>query len=376
MEAVAPAVAVHPRARARTNYFAGPVIDPLLLGGISIGLYVLCRSFPDFADSPGFFSAASFLVWIVNWPHFAATNYRLYRSSDTRRQFPMTANVLPFVMFGFLIMAWLSPSVFAPLMVKLYLLWSPYHFSGQTVGISMLYARRSKYTLSTLQRRALIGFILLTYMFTAARAETSIAARNFHAVRVPSLGIPQWFPAFLSRCMWLLATVFVIETLRLTVVNRRMVPFMVVLPAVTQCVWFVGPFAGNFKALVPMFHSLQYLFIAWVVSLYEGAPRGALTEGRRAWRAFGHRTAHYALFSFLGGVVLFWAAPRIGALFGRSFGFSSAVVLAVVQLHHFFVDGVVWRLKSAGALSPLDGSIGDFLRKEPAAIPIPAAAAP
>ena len=373
MEATAPGLGVTRPVRSRTVYFAGPVADPFLVGGISIALYLVCRALPGFADSEHFFAASSFLVWVVNWPHFAATNYRLYRSRSTRLQFPMTAHVLPFVMFGFLLLAWMSPSVFAPMLMKLYLLWSPYHFSGQTVGLAMLYARRSNYSLSILQRRSLIGFVFLTYMYTSARAEIGIANRHFYEVRYPSLGVPEWFPAFLGRGMWLLAAAFVAETVRQAVLKRRLVPYLVVLPAVAQCVWFVGPVAGNFKTLVPMFHSLQYLFIAWLVSLYEGKPRDVAGAGHRPWRSFRYRTAQYAAYSFLGGVFLFWIAPRIGELFGRSIGFSSAVILSVVQIHHFFVDGVVWCLKSAGAVLPLDGSLKDYLRRQPTPILAPVA---
>ena len=53
------------------------------------------------------------------------------------------------------------------------------------------------------------------------------------------------------------------------------------LPAVAQAVWFVPVVPGrgrrNFVALVPFFHSLQYLLIAWGVQMKE-----TLDEAQRA----------------------------------------------------------------------------------------------
>jgi hypothetical protein len=80
---------------------------------------------------------------------------------------------------------------------------------------------------------------------------------------------------------------------------------------------------------------------------------------------------------FAGGATLFWVLPHIGAHFGRSYAFSTAVILAVVQLHHFFVDGVIWKLKNPRVQSPtmttlrqLTGA-GERAQFEPEPVPIP-----
>ena len=54
---------------------------------------------------------------------------------------------------------------------------------------------------------------------------------------------------------------------------------------------------------------------------------------------------------------LFWGLPRIGSHFGRSLQFSNAVLLSAIQIHHFFVDGVIWRLRNPAARSPLSSSL-------------------
>ena len=57
------------------------------------------------------------------------------------------------------------------------------------------------------------------------------------------------------------------------------------------------------------------------------------------------------------GFALFWGLPHIGSQFGKSAAFSTAVMLAAIQVHHFFVDGVIWRLRNPAVRSPLSSSL-------------------
>ena len=41
------------------------------------------------------------------------------------------------------------------------------------------------------------------------------------------------------------------------------------------------------------------------------------------------------------------------------------MVLSAVQIHHFLVDGVIWKLKSPKVSSPLLVNIDDMLRPAP-----------
>ncbi len=108
---------------------------PCSIGGASLVLYAdLPPATRRLASSPSVASLAATLVWVCNYPHFASTNYRLYHSRSSMAQYPLTSFVTPLVMVAAVIGCYLSPNDIAPLFIKLYLLWSPYHFSGQTLG--------------------------------------------------------------------------------------------------------------------------------------------------------------------------------------------------------------------------------------------------
>jgi hypothetical protein len=106
--------------------------------------------------------------------------------------------------------------------------------------------------------------------------------------------------------------------------------------------------------MVPFFHSLQYLLIAWNVQLKEGlAERQRSPSVPYVWS----ESLRWAVVIGTGGFVLFWGLPQLGRLFGRSLAFSTAVMFAAIQVHHFFVDGVIWRLRNPAARSPLSSSL-------------------
>ncbi len=336
------------------RYFVNAPVDVMLIGGASLVLYAIFRMRPELASSPSVASLAATLVWVCNYPHFASTNYRLYHSRASIAQYPLTSYVTPMVLTAAVIGCYLSPNEIAPLFIKLYLLWSPYHFSGQTLGITMVYARRTGFVIDGWLRHSLTAFIFLTFAVQSAWAEVGLHVNPFYGVEYPTLGVPVWLPQMLTKVMWIALAATIALLLWKVINNGPRVPLIVVLPAFTQYVWFVATPAGQFSYMVPFFHSLQYLLIAWSVQLKEGlAERQRDPSVKYVWS----ESARWMAINIAGGYALFWALPHLGGHFGKPLVFSTAVMLAAVQIHHFFVDGVIWRLRNPAARSPLSSSL-------------------
>jgi hypothetical protein len=358
-------VSQKPPADPSSRYFVNAPFDFLAIGGASLVVYALFLFDRNVASSPHVVALAAFLVWVCNWPHFASTSYRLYRTKSNVRQYPLTATVVPLLMLAAVVASYSSPHAVAPLLVKLYLLWSPYHFSAQTIGITLLYARRCGFSVNEFERKALAGFVFLTFIVANARAEVGSGHGSFYGVSFPTLGLHPWVPNLLEMAMWVCGGAFVALMAWRVVRGRGFIPPIVLLPAVAQAAWFVQLVPGahplNYVALVPFFHSLQYLLIAWGVQMKE------TLDEKRAKPSVGFvlsETARWAIVCFAGGATLFWVLPHVGAHFGQSYAFSSAVILTVVQLHHFFVDGVIWKLRTTSVLSPLLVNIPELIRTD------------
>jgi hypothetical protein len=336
-------------ARSARSGLAGRWLDPLLLGGFSVGMYLIVRFVDPITSDYRYSSFAALAVWSINYPHFAATSMRLYRDRSALQQFPITTVVFPLVMVALTVAALLSPTVLAPAVVKLYLIWSPYHFSGQTVGIALLMAKRAGFTIHQHERWTMWVFVVSTFAYPTTRAETGRGTSQFYDVQMLGLGLPSIVPQIARTTMWATGIALVVLAVLRLVTQRQLVPLAVVIPPLAQLVWFVGYAPAGFTYLVPMFHSLQYLVIAIITHLHDRvdhADRHPVTTGR--WWLFGHAALWYAV-ACVGGVMLFWAFPKLGELTGASPGVATAVVFATVQLHHFVIDGVIWKLSGTGA---------------------------
>src|SRR5215470_4954099 len=73
---------------ARSPYFVNGWVDASLIGGLSIVTWLGLRAFYTGADTKPLVTTALVLSLFVNFPHFSATVYRLYQSSEHTRQFP------------------------------------------------------------------------------------------------------------------------------------------------------------------------------------------------------------------------------------------------------------------------------------------------
>jgi hypothetical protein len=122
----------------------------------------------------------------------------------------------------------------------------------------------------------------------------------------------------------------------------------------------------SFQEFVPLFHSLQYILIAWSIQVGEKLQLGRLeaTPGGVA-----KATAKWGVANLAGGAVLFYLLPEIGVAAGFDRLFSTGLVFAAVQIHHFFVDGVIWKLRDARVANPLMVNVPELVREGAPASP-------
>jgi hypothetical protein len=340
-------------------YFVNLPVDFVLIGGGSILLFLILPLFHDGTRTAGVAEVGLWLTWIANWPHFSATSYRLYGRTEHLRQYPITAVAAPLIVLAGILASFTWPLAVAPYFVKMFLLWSPYHYSGQTLGISLLYGRRAGHRPGSLERFLLSAFIYGTFLMRTLGGEVSTRGSVYYGVQVPGFGVPRWvatgFSAWTYACGAALLAVLAVRAVR----SRKAPPFMYLLPPVTQYVWFVVAGAKpGYAEFVPFFHGVQYLVIAWAMQLKEQADRRVTSP---SLRSICLESVRWYAMNALGGAALFYALPHFIARTGVGLSFAMAVILTGIQIHHFFVDGVIWKLKARSVISPLLVNIPDLV---------------
>jgi tetratricopeptide (TPR) repeat protein len=284
------------------------------------------------------------LALFFNYPHYMATIYRAYhREADFNRYRIFTVHITFLVaLTAVLSHFWFSA---LPWIFTIYLTGSPWHYSGQNYGLFMMFARRAGADPTQNQRHAIYAAFLLSYV---------ILFVNFHTgPSADPLFISLNLPARLSSMLLvLLAVAFIgcsvhgLSSLIGQTGWRGMVPSLTLFA--TQFTWFLLPTVLSLgegfhvpqsrysTGVLAVMHSAQYL---WITSYY--ARREALAEGRQTWRPL----AYFAIL-IAGGIALFIPAPWIAShVFHFDFTRSFLIFTALVNIHHFILDGAIWKLR-------------------------------
>ena len=333
------------------RYFVSLPVDFVLIGGGSVLLFLILPLFQDGTRTARVVEVGLWLTWIANWPHFSATSYRLYGRAEHVRQYPITAVAAPLIVLAGILASFAWPLAVAPYFVKMFLLWSPYHYSGQTLGISLLYGRRAGHRPGSVERFLLSAFIYGTFLMRTLGSEVSTRGSTYYGIQVPGLGVPSWIATGFSVWTYVCGAALLAVVALRAVRSRKAPPLMYLLPPVAQYVWFVVAGARpGYSEFVPFFHGVQYLVIAWAMQLKEQVDRRSAAP---TVRSITFESVRWYALNLLGGAVLFFLVPHLVGLTGVGLAFATPVILTGVQIHHFFVDGVIWKLKTRSVVSPL-----------------------
>lgn len=348
-------------------YFINGPVDFSLVGGLSVvmcaALFLLKGKIPQESAV----ALAASLTYVCNHPHFASTNYRMYHTKSNIMQFPITAIVIPVVILLGMLASFRFPLTVAPYFVKLFILWSPYHFSGQSVGISMIYARRSGFRIGKLERLALSTFIFSAFIATLLTYDTSLDPIEYYGMTYPSFGLPLWTVSVAKAVMYFAGGAYLFFIARFCLKEKRMVAPIVLVVPFTHFVWFqLGNALPTFQEFVPFFHSLQYLLIAWAVQMKESLDAPGMNPSKKFVLT---QTVKWLSINIILGYAMFELLPYLFDMQQRNFNFATGIAAAGVQMHHFFVDGVIWKLKNKTNSSPLLSNIRDFLGPRPREVP-------
>jgi Tfp pilus assembly protein PilF len=123
----------------------------------------------------------------------------------------------------------------------------------------------------------------------------------------------------------------------------------------TQTLWFVVPIALTWtgslslpqtrysSGILAIMHSAQYLWITQHYARRDAALRDAARETTPVWSGL-----RYWSTLIVGGIALFVPGPWLASYAGHvDFTSSMLIVTALVNIHHFMLDGVVWKLRDA-----------------------------
>lgn len=355
---------------ARARWLFGPVPDLLFGCGL---LYMLL--FLAFTTGGAALREAqphwlfAFIVLALSIPHYGATLVRAYENRADRHAYALfTVGATLLVAVAFL--AGVRWAAWGSILFTIYLTWSPWHYTGQNYGISLMFLRRQGVDVAPWIKRWIYASFILSFVLAAlvmhgsSGADSSVPVAYVSAQNNPvsfrSLGIPPGFTA------WAVPAVALAYATALGVCGfallrrapaRNLLPFGLLLAS--QALWFSLPFAvrywgraGPFDPLNPQFaifyglwiataHATQYL---WITAYYArtGGAEGRLVPYGKALAAGS------AVFLVPWLLVAPGALGRLAQADGllAPAGASAFILSAAVNIHHFILDGAIWKLRN------------------------------
>jgi tetratricopeptide (TPR) repeat protein len=292
------------------------------------------------------------LAIIFNYPHFMATIYRAYHTRENFEKYKFFTLHITLLLALTAVLMHASPRLF-PWVFTLYIYWSPWHYSGQNYGLLMMFARRSGAQVSATERRCLRAAFVASYLMLLASFETG----GSNDPLILSLGLPAKFTFPMRLALGAAFAVFTWLGFR-RIVRKHGIHAMIapLTLAVTQFLWFVLPTLLEWRSayqvpqtryssgILAVLHSTQYI---WITSYFQRREARAADQSNwRMWTYFATLVA--------GGIALFIPGPwLVSYLFHYDFTTSFLIFMAVVNIHHFALDGALWKLRDSRVASLL-----------------------
>jgi hypothetical protein len=285
-------------------------------------------------------------VLMIAWFVYAYFNYAVDISdspmvSTLNRVMKSSGTIYRFGTLGNLGTEFLSLSVWSMFITV------GWHYSKQVFGCMMVYAAYDQYPLSLLQRRVIklnlfsIAFFnfFSNWAYTSAENPVTEGTSNFYGVPLANLGISDHLVQF----FFVLTVVLSISVVGILFWNfkksgkKPTVNFLIAWLAFH--IWWIPLNRHNeyYFLVVPFFHSLQYLPFGYRLERVKTV----------ASQSFYNLTARFSVLVFLG----FCGFELIPNLLDRHYDtmehyqvFFFFVALPVfINVHHFFIDSVVWK---------------------------------
>ncbi len=353
---------------------------PDLLLGCGLGYLLLAGAATLLAADPAALLAwAILLSTLTGMPHYGATLLRVYERRADRRRYAFFAVWVTLAIWAAFV-AGVYERTIGSLLVTLYLTWSPWHYTGQNYGLAVLFLRRRGVDLAPASQRWVHASFLFSYLLAFLAMHGGSPEVGYgsglpagaldHAYRFVSLGIPVplvtvLFPAV--GLAYVAATLVAGARLRRVAAGRALGPALALVA--TQAAWFVIPASAAFATGVDPRHRILFFF-AWVAIGHQVQYLWITTWYAAGGRPLPQRIAYLGK-TFLAGAGI-WTLPALvfsPALLGNvSYDLGLFLLIsAAVNLHHFVLDGAIWKLR--------DGRVARILlgRPEPAAAVAPAA---
>lgn len=337
--------------RAHRQYLFGPLVDFLCLGGGSLLLAVIALAFrPTLATgaASSILSVPLFVSILLNFPHFI-NSYQIFyerfgqritaKSNPLRLRYIFAGIVVPLalvlIIAGELVF---EDSTGVLIFGSLYFFLTYWHYAKQGYGIFIVETVLNRQFFEGWEKQLLLVnsyvVFLVAWCITSSRSETrELIGKSIKNIAMPEMtASAAWIILALSSCC-------VFAMLFRRIKDGKPVAIIGAISYFTTYAWLFLDI-NEWFFIFPAAHSLQYLTVVWRFKLNEIESRS-----RNPVLSF----LVFVAIGILGGIIAFIGFPFfLETFFGydqdpRTAGLFFFFIPIFINIHHFFIDNVIWR---------------------------------
>jgi len=347
-------------------YLYGPFIDFMSMGGLAF-LVFLCFYYlvPD-KHTAFWISASTILAHLINHPHFAISYLIFYKNFPQKLTSNESSNSLK-------IRYWIA-GIFVPLAiatlfitclinrdaknlglsVNVMFLLVGWHYVKQGYGCLMVYSNLNQRYFSKSFKDILLLNALFCWIFSWLSTNQFVYKNQFWGLEYASFQMPQnYLIASKYICLFLGLVTLLIFIYHCHKWRSRF-PFIGVIAYLSAIYpWTIFPSLDPaFVLLIPLFHSIQYLLISskYQLNSMNFQKIELQSENPTDFQMFLVNKYSFCLITLILGYFLFWGIPNfiqdhssINHIFKNKVSVASFCFWIFINIHHYFMDAVMWR---------------------------------
>lgn len=343
-----------------SRWLHGPTTDLLFGCGGAYALYFLAASFAG--PSVRGLAPEGLLpigALILGAPHYGATLLRAYTRAEDRRAYRLFGTWASLAVVIFFVAGVYDVRV-GSLMITIYMSWSPWHYSSQNYGVASMFLRRRGVPVTRLGKRLLHASFQLSWLLVLLAIHAAQPSAGYAPVELTSSAyhfLPLKIPLnFAGPLVWATAIAYLAVVAATIVELRRSAPWRDLAPTMalmgTQALWFSLPVLARLTALgvgleplgvryavytfywIAFGHFTQYLWVTLYYARSSGSDR----------RKLPYFIKSLLLGSAIWGIPLALFSPETFGVLAFDAGLGTLIASAV-NIHHFVLDGVIWKLR-------------------------------
>ena len=328
--------------RMRRASILTPTVDLLLVGGLSLIVFLplLLSGRSDLVIIGA--GAQAWIATLINMPHFMASYRIVYRSREMILRHKWASIWIPSILVLYILGTIAAgPAAVLPVTVIIavssaYLAW---HYTGQVWGMmasfgyleGIKFEQRERFLIRT-SLRILLAWHVMWFVYSV--------------LRDPARVRPLYYLISAGTIV-----AFVIGAIGLAQLRRRigrLPPARVLLPWFAIFVWY-AMMARDPKAIfwIQIAHALQYLAFPIRVEINTTRASEARSRVKLATHMALYGVGLLALSYVVAQVLPATAMSVVAEAFGEEPGKAVPIlILSLINIHHYFTDGVVWHISN------------------------------